>query len=178
MGQQKMHTLILSTRSPPPLLPGIPPLYRHTPYCLKLVFCCKFPIYHSKPEPNPCWEDGTIWDKGSGAIIQPPQPSASSTTSGMLYTPINTSSQHFHSQSYHSRSYHSRSFHSQSYHSRSFHSRSYHSRSFHSQSYHSRSFHVTMVGLEPGTPGSVVQCFTHLARTRADAVRGEGSRDS
>ena len=36
-------------KSTPPLIPGIPPLYRLTPYPLKLLFCCEFPCYSIKP---------------------------------------------------------------------------------------------------------------------------------
>ena len=36
--------------STPPLLPGIPPLYRVTPYFLKLLFCCEFPFYAVQAE--------------------------------------------------------------------------------------------------------------------------------
>lgn len=32
-------------KSVSPLIPWIPPLYRHTPYPLKLIFCCEFPFY-------------------------------------------------------------------------------------------------------------------------------------
>ena len=32
-------------KSTPPLIPGIPPLYRLTPYPLKLLFCCEFPSF-------------------------------------------------------------------------------------------------------------------------------------
>ena len=37
-------------QSTPPLLFGIPPLYRVTPYFLKLLFCCEFPFYFVKTE--------------------------------------------------------------------------------------------------------------------------------
>lgn len=37
-------------KSTPPLLFGVPPLYRVTPYILKLIFCCEFPFYFVKPE--------------------------------------------------------------------------------------------------------------------------------
>ena len=39
-------------KSTPPLLFGIPPLYYVTPYVLKLLFCCEFPFYSVKPEPE------------------------------------------------------------------------------------------------------------------------------
>ena len=50
-----MHTLMSThsnkdyikyKKSTPPLIPGIPPLYRITPYLLKLIFCCEFPFYN------------------------------------------------------------------------------------------------------------------------------------
>ncbi len=37
-------------KSTPPLVFGIPPLYRVTPYALKLLFCCEFPFYFVKTE--------------------------------------------------------------------------------------------------------------------------------
>lgn len=39
-----------------PVVPWVPPFYRHTPYCLKLTFCCEFPFYTFKvddPKENP-----------------------------------------------------------------------------------------------------------------------------
>lgn len=79
--------------STPPLLPGISSLYLKTPYCLKLIFCCEFPFYHSKPEaPLPSWEDSSVWDRGTDAISnQPRQSISSSGHSGILYTPTYTS---------------------------------------------------------------------------------------
>lgn len=80
--------------STPPLLPGISSLYHKTPYCLKLIFCCEFPFYHSKPEaPPPSWEETSVWDRGSDAISTQPRSSiTSSGHSGVLYTPTYTSS--------------------------------------------------------------------------------------
>ena len=44
------YQLYLSSVSP--LVPWAPPLYRLTPYPLKLLFCCEFPFYKASPEPS------------------------------------------------------------------------------------------------------------------------------
>ena len=53
-------------KSTPPLIPGITPLYRITPYVLKLIFCCEFPFYNSSKYCSDDGDDDNDDDGGGG----------------------------------------------------------------------------------------------------------------
>lgn len=53
-------------QSTPPLIPGIPPLYRVTPYFLKLIFCCEFPFYSVKPQSAAADDDSSRKEEDIG----------------------------------------------------------------------------------------------------------------
>lgn len=53
--------------STPLLLPGIPPLYRVTPYVFKLLFCCEFPFYSVKPDGE---SDGKSDSNSEGTMVK------------------------------------------------------------------------------------------------------------